>query len=538
MLISAISGSGHVYNNIILRGANELESPYPFTPPAKNMFIQFYTISNFFIDAIFLSSEELTKIGLEFEINIMGGLKKFTLSLNKKFVIKPLAQMKVKVHINNEHFFSGIISYVPQEETMEEVIKYEGEGFVQQLKKIIINEIYENKTFEYILTDLIQNQATGTDVGFDASLLDVPAITLTKFEVNKKSIIKAIESLVELANTNFENYEYQYGINRDCFFYFQQIDKSEMLDSYFEGYQFQNPEIKSQIKDVINKIDIFRTQEGISDVEYVSTIEDTVSQDTYGIKNTQITYSSYYDQTTIEAMANFILEKYKNAILSIEIKNILSSIKDELLPFGMYRINSKPDEYTILIEDCVNYNNWDVTNISNTTLSIESYYIFSGRKSFKAVTTAGSSGEYLEFEFDPTRLFPTSFNIYVFQYGSGNIIDVEIEDNDSNIDTLSISGVLLETFVKYSIDITNYNTKYIRIKFKTNLDRIIYIDRLELICNTWYSNDVMLRQISGKIKNGQFIYDLKLGEIEETAVDNIKKLDEKTQDIYNIFEKA
>ena len=82
-------------------------------------------------------------------------------------------------------------------------------------------------------------------------------------------------------------------------------------------------------------------------------------------------------------MAEFIIEKFKNPSLSIDIQNLTSTIYDELLPFGVYRINNKPDNYTRFIDDCTELATWNLTSISNTTITLESYYIYSGRKSFK-----------------------------------------------------------------------------------------------------------------------------------------------------------
>lgn len=535
-LLSAISRMGHVYNNVILRGANNLTSDYLFTPTPDNIFFQFLTATDIFIDSLYVESEDLTKIGIEFTVNIYGGLKKLSISLSKEFNLKLFHQMKARIFINNSHFFTGFISYVPKEDTTEEVIEYKGEGYISQLDKITIEELYENKTVLEILTDLINVQAANTDILFNLSFINPRNVTLTKFEVNKKSILKAVQNLLEICNVNFSSTEYEYGVNKDNYFYFLPIDKTILINSFFEGYHFQKPDIKTSIKDVVNKINIFRTQEGTSTTEYVSSVQDNNSIEAYDLHEKKITYADYFDQTTIEEMATYIIERFKNPTLSIGIENILAKIYDEILPFGLYRINAKPDDYVEIIEDCVNYDDWDVTHISNTTLSIESYYIFSGRKSFKCVTAAGSNGEYLEYEFNSLYWFPESFNIYVFQEEAENIIDIEIEDENGNVDNLVITASLIESFVKYSVDTTNYNIKYIRIIFRTDNARTIYIDKLELVNNAWSSNDVILREIECEIKAGQFIYNLDFGEKEDTAVDNIKKLTDKNQDLYSIFE--
>ena len=535
-ILGAVSGIGHIYNNVILRGANELEEPYPFETEANNIFLQFFTVTNNFIDAIFIEGENLSKINIEFELNIYGGLKKLSIFLNKSFDVKLFHQMKAKIYINNSHFFTGFIVYIPKEDTTEEVIEYKGEGFITQLKKIVIDTTYENKTIEEILIDLINVKAVDTDIVFDINFINPRNVTLTKFVVKNKDILKTIEMLIEICNVNFSAIEYEYGVNKNNIFYFLPIDKTILLNSFFEGYHFQKPEIKTSIKDIVNKINIFRTQDGSSATEYVSSIQDSDSIDAYGVQEKKITYSDYYDQTTIEEMAEYIIERFKDAVLSIEIKNILSTIQEEMLSFGLYRINAKPDNYIKLIEDCVNYDEWDVTHISNTTLSIESYYVYSGRKSFRCITNAGSNGEYLRYEFDNLFWFPESLNIYVFQNAVGNIIDIQTIDSDGHVDTLSINPVLIQSFVKYTLSITNYNTKYIKIIFKTDNLRSIYIDKIEILCKSWSSNDVILREIEGEIRNGKFVYNLNLGELEDTAVDNIKKLNDKTQDIYNIFE--
>ena len=535
-MIGAISGAGHIYNNLILRGANELKENYVFAEPEYNLFLQFFTVSNLFVDSVYVQNEALTLIDLDFELNIIGGLKKLTILFLKSFSVKLLNQMKVKVWINNSHYFTGLITYTPNEDTTETVINYEGEGFISQLDGKIIDLVYENKTIVEILTDLINVQAADTDIIFNSDFIDPISITLTKFEVNKKSIRKAIDQLLEICNVNFNSEEFEYGVNRDNIFYFFPIDKTAIILSYFEGYHFQKPKVKTSIKNIINKIIIFRTLEGSDVTEEVSSISDAVSIDKYGLKEKKITYSNFYDTSTVEDMAEFIIEKFKNPSLSIDIQNLASTIYDELLPFGVYRINNKPDNYTRLIDDCTELAAWNLTSISNTTITLESYYIYSGRKSFKCVTAAGSNGEYIQIEFDPYLWFQTGFSIYVYQETASEILQIELEDSWGAIETMKINCVQANQFIKYSGSYNKYNVKYLRIKFLTNEVKTVYIDRVDFTNETWSSNDSMLRKIKCKIKNGQFIYDLNFGELEKSAVDNLKELNDKTADIYSIFE--
>lgn len=565
-LLGDISGRGNIHGKCITRGATTYQALPIVTQPSNNMLIQFFTLSNLYIDSINIFSEQNTIIDVSFNMDIEGGLIDFKLTLDRKYEVKIFEQMIVKIYMNSIPYVTGIIKIRPSQDNSNAALVYDGIGLIQILDDEKINLIYENVTIKYILDDLIGSQMVNTDIYFDTTKINPPNITIVKLEFNNTSILDAINRLLKLCNTDFNNYEYQYFIDVDRFFNFSSINKNTVIDGFTEGFDYQKPTMQVNNGKIINQIQIFRTLEDSQEVEEVSTLSDTVSIANYGIKSKSITINNYADQADAEMIGNYLIERYKEPYKTAKLKSL---VVDKLLEFGTYRINNEIQEITIILSDFNSLTEFDLTHVVITDISLENYIVQSGRLCFKIETHNLSSGEYIELDLDQQINFPEyidlwirqelpgQFIFFMFFDEYGNIVeydevcitsedseDLETEDGYEIIaesGSIGIDVFLTGQFIPVTIPIDNTqikSLKKIRIIFTTNDENTFYLDRIECRTRQYITSDLVLRKASYKIDGGIFTADLTLGEPTKDAVDDITELNDETANIEAIFQKS
>jgi hypothetical protein len=387
-MLSNISRSGIVHNRAILRGFISYIALPNVTQPKNSILIDFFTLSDNFIDSISTFSESLTKIGIEFTDELIGGLKEFTLTLNRDFSIQIFDQMIVKLYMNNVHWWTGIIKIKPTNDNNSQVIDYRGVGLIEQLGKEEINLVYQNTTVKAILDDLFGVQMITTDIFFDSTKIVPPDIAIVKLEFNNKTLLDCLDELLEICNVDFNNYEYRYYIDVDRFIAFDSIDKDIIQDSLFEGYDYQAPAVTVNSGKIINEVKIFRAQENSQTVELVDTLTDPDSIANYGKVDKKITINDYADIDDATYIGRAQIERYKEPIKIIKVNDI---IRENPMIFGNYRLNNSIQEYTILISDFNQLSDWNLF-ITDTIISIETINVQSGRNCFKIETHNGSMG--------------------------------------------------------------------------------------------------------------------------------------------------
>jgi hypothetical protein len=564
--LTNISGSGTILSNTILSGYNEYVGLPPITTPPNNILIQFYTMSNLYIDSYSVFSEYSTNIGIQFDENIIGGLNEFVLTLSRKSDIQPFNQMIVKLFMDNIHWYTGMIDIKPTLDTVNDVIDYKGFGLIKLLDREKINLVYQAVSVKYILDDLIGTQMITTDVYYDASLINPPDITITKLEFNNKTLLECIDKLLEICNVDFQNYEYRYYIDVNRTFVFESINKSVIVDHFHEGYAFQKPESQIKSDKIINQVSIFRTQEDSQVVEWIDTRSDTISIIDYGLYAKKITIKDYADVSDATKISDYLIERYKAPIKVMQLNNMIVT---EPLVYGSYLISNAIREYVQLLSDCSSLTDWTLNTVY-TSVTIESTIVESGRNCFKIVTQPGSVGESIELDLADDQInFPEFLDIWIRQEIAGMFLYMEFLDEYGNTTTYATvnaeteageliitesgdyvvcengaAGIqvdLIEQFNKYSMTVDTSQIKSlrkIRIYFVTNAANTFYIDRIECRRRQYLTSNVVLRKVKYKIDKGVFSADSSYGELSKSGVDDIKELNDETKTIQSIFEKS
>ena len=567
--IPSIGGAGIYYGSI-------LGDAYPYVSDLKanvsfHIDLQFWTQQGSFIGNITTLAETIGFFDIDVTEERYGGMKSMQFKLSKLPNFTFFNLMDVRLYVSGILWYRGELLYSAEKDTRDIKKEFECRGYSGYLKDQKVNELYENKTVTYIVNDLLQNYIIdSTPIDYDPDLIDLPDITVTKLELNNKDVFKCMEKILDLVNYDYENHQYTFGVNNDKFFYFNEISR-DIINGFFEGYQFQEPDSKTNTQKIINKINIFRTQEGSQQVEPLDIVEDVESQAKYGIKEKDLTIDDYVDNDTGRKIANAILKKLKDPEITLKIENL--NVETEPYPIGFYNISSKFSNYTELITDNENLTNWNLNNVDITVVTIQSDDVFSGSSSLKAITGPGSLGlgEYIEYELDDAIMFPQQLRFYFKQNVRGEKIFVTCYDEDGNAVSegavipnkllLETGGyILLETGGKinlenittgigknvrflgdwypYELNISEIkNIKKIRINFVTDEIVTLLLDRIEVKTKSWFGRKLILDKIKYAVDKNTILATCEFGEKGRDIIRDIKEIDEKNKTVFGIFNK-
>jgi hypothetical protein len=525
--------------------------------------IQFFSPSGDLVGSVGTSYFNSQLLSCSFKVRKLGGLESFNIEISRDVEIPFFNGMETRIHVYGILWYTGQLIYTPGQDRRNVSFPFEGKGYKRYLKDVVINNLYTSETLEDILKDIIENDlAANTEVLYNPDKIEPPNITVTKLELNDKSVEKAVNTILQIANYQYNTAQYYWGVDEDREFFFKALPTDDLY-GFFEGWQYQTPETEDDINNVINKVNIYRSQENSDVVEFVVTVEDTTSQAKYGLRYKKITIADFVDSTEATKIAQAIIEEFKEP----KIRNTISELIPETTPydFGKYLINNRKIDYFLLVNDFEDLSLWDLSNISNTTITLSSNKVWSGKKAFRVETTSGSSGEYIELTLDEPVYFVDFIRLYVYQDITGNLIDIDVYDVDGvreeTIDSylaeedydkillengtqhfmmengavdLYIPGDYIE--VRKNIDDLD-NIKRIRITFKTNEDVLLFLDRLDFKVDSYKQNNLVLEEIEYIFERASFKANASFGNRVPTLIDDIQELNEKTTNVIDIFQK-
>ena len=502
------------------------------------------------------------------EENKIGGVNKFSFDIPRNINIPITRNTECYFYIKGELWKSGYVQETPEPDQTNAVLKVIGEGFYKRLFKKVINETYTSQTLDAITKD-VANTYLGNelDIYYDVAKIDTPSISSITIEFKDKNLFEVFETLLKIANYDYENNRYRFYVDNEKDFVFEQISNN-IQTSLFEGYQYQLPEISTDNTKIVNKILAFRTISGTpKEVEYVNTYEDTESQGRFGLFEQKITFPDYIDSTTINNICSFLLKRKSLPQTKIKIENY--EIED-ILTFGDYYLSNKLDTYWKLLADCDSLVGWDVGALSVTTLSLSTAHVLTGKRSLKFITGVGSTGEYAIFTLEKAIPFPKYVRTYIYYESVTPIIKItylDIDDNPMDVDLGSAdTGLFGDQWIKYSkkveeiseaigllVDVNGLqdqdtivntdavtetelevrleteagtgvlNIKKIKIEIISDIVSTFYIDRLDMIASIYSSHKLQLEEIKYNLSSIGLFSNMNFGEKEDNVLDEIKE---------------
>lgn len=544
----------------------------------KNVTVFVYSITGALVASFANNTESGENLRVICNEKRMGGLDQFKFDIPSTTTDPLFSDMECRIYVDGVWWFTGYADFIPNLDTYDPIIQIEGKGFVHKLEEKTINRSYTSQTLAAIIADIGTNEL-GTDINvlYDPAKITVPALTGITISFDDKSLFSVMEQLASLANYQYSTQQYTWGVDKEKNLYFEAIP-TDMQSHLFEGYHYQFPDVSSLSGGLINRIKSYRTNGFDSKtVEYVADYEDAGSIELNGLFERKLTFPNYVDTTTIGNICTGILEKNASPLDRVEIDNLPVTAR---LPVGFYGLSNRRDKYFLTVNDMEDIADWDISGLTNTTATISSEKVFTGRRALKLVTAAGALGDKLSYDLPIPIKFPDIFRLFVLLTTSDGAVTVRLYDSNGNtvdimfgesgdqsgewIKRLVPVSLLLDTgFLAVDYDgsnsgllIVDYDgsnsgnliidtlvregvTDIIKVEIEidTDIASTMYIDALSVQANTYLNREIILEEIEYTLDKS-YIAKAVFGTKIDSIIDEIKS-DVKDGNIaLSIFSKA
>lgn len=255
-----------------------------------------------------------TQIGMILDVNfelLELGCGQFNFILAKKPSFPIEYRTRVDIHLFNDTgpWFSGYIMEPPIEGTTEVEYRYAGFGFYYQLETCIVDKKYTNTEISLIVKDIIQTFVEpGTDIVYDAAKIEDTGYTVNEIEFNKVSAKRALDDLADMAQ------DFVMGVEEDRKFFFRAINTSTNVNAIkVVGKHLKRYILEKDASKILNKIYILAGKI-TSGSNYICTVEDSASQNKYGIREGTLTIPSSLNLSDAQRWGNYKLSQLKDPI--------------------------------------------------------------------------------------------------------------------------------------------------------------------------------------------------------------------------------
>jgi hypothetical protein len=530
MSTSTLGLGGGIFLGVGLRQSTAIDDPDIVGINTYNgIGIIFYSPSQERVASLTAGHGEGEKLESKMNFLKYGNLKDFEITMLRNNEIPFFNGMRVEFFYRNLPFAYGYIDSIPETDQISSTVQIGGKGYVQKLKDKKISVSYTNKTIEYILNDL-----GGTyfyDLGFNHNTdkIQPPNTIISSVDWSEKDLLKIINDLISISNTSFETAEYIYGIDQHGDFYFKGIAEDELEGAYFEGYNYQNPKIENDAGNIVNQVQLYRTQSGSDkETEYVNTYNDSDSIDQYGLYERKVTFSDFIDNTTAQNAANGIIADLKNPKIRLTINDL---IIDSILNYGYYSVNNKKQDQKTIVSDFALASEWDDT-LTTSTITIIDENVYTGRLCYQW-DIDNSEDDYIEKEVE--YYSPTKLKLFIRQDIAGEYLSITINGGTPE----NINVPFTNDWAEIEIDLTGIaKVTDIVLTVLDNSDITILLDRMEIYTNTYVQRLLSLENVSYKLGSSSIKCEqATFGTEKILATEELKKIDEKNKVAVEIFSK-
>jgi len=393
--------------------------------PIKGTLIKLVSLSGQLIQ--YLRNSDTTGEVLKCEVESLknGGTNLITFSVDRQTNIPTFPGMIVEVYKDGEKFAIGYSNTVPKPQSEEPELVVICLGYMNRLKLKVVNKTYASITLENIIADL-EPALNEVDIFYDASKVDLPNISVTDLVFDDKELIEVIETIILIANVDYNNFQYRWFIDNDRKLNFELVPQ-ESERTIFEGFNYQSPEVEEVDTDIVNKIFAYKTDEVDTKVLiFVAVFEDTASQGKYGVRDKKIVFPDFIDNTTLESYCTAIIERNKDPQTKVLLENLLGTD----FPFSYYNLSNRIDNYWQLLSECDSFDDWDLSAAINTIVTLSEEQVLTGRRSIKCATSDGSFGESIQYNTPSPIYGPSLFRFYLFLEEALNLEVTLIDTND------------------------------------------------------------------------------------------------------------
>jgi len=296
------------------------------------------------------------------------------------------------------------------------------------------------------------------------------------------------------------------GVNEEGYFFLKN-QTDEIIDKFFEEFDFYNPDLKEDLDKVVNNISIMREGDG-KKWSLAALASDSTSIALYGELTKKVDIPYAIEDSTAQMIANVYLANNKDPKYNITIKERPFEIKK----FGYYGIVTKANDYVFTIENLDTLSGW-ITENGTATIANTDFISGSGCHNIS---------------------FNSNCNHYINYADHYNCIGIKkigfyIQSNISKLEcNFIVNGKILKTeinitgyFIPIEFELIGFDEiKSIQFVFVPGLNRTynVKIDNIFILQNTNIHYSMPLRKQTWKVKNGNKEVEFEYGMLENNKL--------------------
>jgi hypothetical protein len=212
--------------------------------------------------------------------------------------------------------------------------------------------------------DYCMRNLTRNPIKYNPALIDETTGYITAGTVNFHGI-EFSKFIKDMKDTLPERYKI--GVNNSGYFYLKN-ESEEILDKYFEQYEFEDVELKEDVEGVVNNITLMRQGDG-KKWSIAAIAKNDTSIGLYGNLAEKIDIPYAIEDGTAQLVADMYIQNNSKPKNSITLKDQPFKIYE----FGYYGIVTKNQDYIFTINELDDLNNWITDGDCIVTISTSSY---------------------------------------------------------------------------------------------------------------------------------------------------------------------
>lgn len=231
---------------------------------------------------------------------------------------------RVDIHLFGDEipWWSGYILTLPQSGGTDTKFTYKAHGYYNVLEKIMLYETYESKSVSFIVQDIARKLEENYNIVYNSSKLESVTYTVTKLKFDGVTVKDALQDLADFA------VDFVFGVdyNRNLYFRSRETDVNEEARLWI-GKHISSFEASENVDDIVNSAKV-KNSNTTSTSTWITEVEDTTSQATYGLCQETWSLPSSYDEADANAWATNKMLESAVPVRSATVKNIKLEYKN------------------------------------------------------------------------------------------------------------------------------------------------------------------------------------------------------------------
>lgn len=313
------------------------------SPPGTGIFGYYVELRDKTFKKVRILNPEIE--ALEWQYNRIGGCGGFSLTLKTKFdALRDVAvsgDFDVQVYLPSPDglttvlWYRGYVDRVDEMMDTKETVRFSGYGYGRQLNRVVVAATYANMEISAIVRDILDLYvAPKTSILATSGLFNVTGYTASTLVFNTTAD-KAIKTLADLVG-------YEFGVNKERQFFFVPPGVT-ITNRHFIGGDILKHDSPREYDGIVNKVFV----QGKDGLRF--TVENTESQDTYGIREEIVVNASITNAADAQQFGVAFLRERAKPVrrTTINVRNMREPVERNL-PIGRVAISGEASNLSVL----------------------------------------------------------------------------------------------------------------------------------------------------------------------------------------------